>query len=501
MKAFLLPLCLSSLLFAASETYHPDRLEQFYDEFLTEERTILEERGVTSRHNYTPPPNPTAPPFKTGMLPVVLVNNSSLPDSSVYVLVTGENFSSGNQFFGEINLNPGPNYGVMTQHIVSNTDNGSTYTVALSQLPRSSGGRVFYINEQVRSGIIWFSMNNPLSMGVTGGSIVQPDPLQPVAGNSNYTTNFDIFEITWDQSNQVYADATAVSFFSIPLYAFLANATSLSSNTGLYQPRSFILSQAAATINANALTAASKTQWNNLFLRNGSTILRYISTGKGMSVNFFDFKYLDNAAAYGFSYIDFLWTGVSAYYKSGTRDLVMSVTTTTPPGDAGTYTYTGNVQGDGTFLFTSNDPVHAPNVTFLAPNNTSSTLSTSFAIFSAKNLTVAANATQPTAGSAADAVSKLFEEALIAGLLPLPNGQVLSLSYLTQNRGSFYTINNNLSSTGKATGPWYDIYSKSLHALGSIYTYGFDEPLWPEVLLQAPYTATTYLGITIGNIQ
>lgn len=490
----------ASLIYAASDTYHPDRLQQFYNQFLIEEREELALRGIGQNASYFPPPNPSPPPFKNGKLPIVIVNNSTLPDSSVYILVTGKNFDSGDQFFGSINLNSGSDFGDMSQHIVTDSDNGSTYTVQLSQLPRSTQGRVFYITEEIQSGLVWFSMNNALYMPVTGGQIVQPDPLQPVPGNDNYTTNFDIFELTWDQTNEVYADATAVSFFSIPLYAYLANATTPKSNTGLYQPRSYIMAQAAATLNANSLGAA-KAQWNSLFLTSGGNILRYVSTGKGMSVDFFDYKYLDHAASYGFSYIDYLWTGASAYYKEGTRDLVMSVTTTHPPEDAGTYTYTGSAQGDGTFLFTSDMPMKAPDVTFLAPNNTSETLSTSFAIFSAKNLTVAADAPQPTAGSADDAVSKLFEEALIAGLLPLPDGETLSLDYLSQNQSHFYTVNDNLSSQGKSTGPWYDLYSKSLHALGSIYTYGFDEPLWPDVLLKAPYTSTTYIGITIGSVK
>lgn len=487
-----------SVLYAVSETYHPDRLEQFYDEFLIEERDELALRGIGENASYFPPPNPAPPAFKNGLLPVVLVNNSSFPDSSVYVLVTGKNFDSGDQFFGSINTTPGADYGNMSQHVVTDSDNGSTYTVTLSQLPRSPGGRVFYITEEIQSGLIWFSMNNALSMGVTGGQIVQPDPLQPVPGNNNYTTNFDIFEITWDQTNEVYADATAVSFFSIPLYAYLANATTPKANTGLYQPRSYIMSQAGSTLNTYS-ASTTRSEWGSLFLTSGGTILRYVSPGKSMSINAFDYKYLDNAAAYGFSYLSYLWTGASAYYKDGTRDLIMSVVTTAGP-SPGTHVYTGSAQLDGTFLFTCDD-MGLPDVTFLAPNNTSDTLSTSFAIFSAKNLTVAASAPQPTAGTPDDAVSKLFEEALIASLLPLSDGATLNLAYLTDHKSSYYTVNSNLSPTGQSTGPWYDLYSKSLHALGSIYTYGFDEPLWPDVLLKAPYTSTTYLGITIGNVK
>jgi hypothetical protein len=140
-------------------------------------------------------------------------------------------------------------------------------------------------------------------------------------------------------------------------------------------------------------------------------------------------------------------------------------------------------------------------VNFLAPTTAGgATLHTSYLIFAAQNLTVAGGAPQPTAGTAADAVSKLFEEAVIAGLVPTTD--TLSLTYLSNNQSNFYKVNSNLSSTGQSTGPWFDVYSKALHGLGSIYTYGFDEPLWPQVLLTGPFVNnSTYIGITIGNCE
>lgn len=495
---FVISLCLlaKTALYADSNTFSLTRIEQFYNTLLIEEKEELALRDITSAP-FTPPTNPPAPVFKTGLLPMILVNNSGVPDTEVYVLITGKNYDIvAVQVWGSINTTPGPNFGVVTLDPVAPGDNSTSYSVLLSSLPLTTGGRVIYLPE-TQSGLVWFSIDTALSMTVndSGGvySIVQPNFMN--SSDPNYYTNFDIFEFTFDQTQQIYADATAVSFFSLPLYGYLSTATSASSTTGLYQARSYIMSKALGTFNSQAQGAA-KTQWPHLFLKNGNSILRLASTGKAISAGLFDSNYLDNSAAYGYSYIQSLWSGGSSSYYQ-VNPLLMSVTITVP--STGTFLYTGQVdETTKEFIFTTSG---ADTVTFLAPTTGPAvTNTTTYNIESALNLT---NPTSPpTAGTAADAVSKLFEEAVVAGLLPLPVGQTLSLDYLSANQSKFYTVNPNLSATGQSTGPWYDLYSKALHALGSIYTYGFDEPLWPQVLLKGPFIEnSTYLSITIGSIQ
>ena len=143
------------------------------------------------------------------------------------------------------------------------------------------------------------------------------------------------------------------------------------------------------------------------------------------------------------------------------------------------------------------DGLYCPDVTFPAPaTSPTPTGTTTFDIFSAINFITPL----PTAGTAADAISKLVQESIIASLIPTTD--TLSLSYLPAHQSSYYTVNSNLSSPGGTTGPWYDLYSKTLHSIGSIYTYGFDEPLWPQVLIGSPFTnGVTYVGITIGSVQ
>ncbi len=472
------------------EHYQQD-IDVFYETYLAEQRTLDDSVGlaVGGRHpaSYSPPPNPPPPDFVTGYLPIVLVNRSGYPDSQVYFLVTGKNLSSVN-CWGNINTSSG----IVALQAVQTGDNSTSFMVPLSSLPRSSTGRVAYVPQTI-SGLFWFSIGSALSMGVSGGSIVQPNPTS--SSDANYYTNYDLFEYDFQLagSPQISCDATAVSFFSIPQYGYLAGATSSASNTGLYQPRSYIMSQISSSFSSAPLSS----QWNKLILSSGSNILRVLSPMKSMSIPSFDSNYLDDAAAYGYSYISNIWNGgSSSYYRTNTCN--MSVTVTSP--STATYTYSGSVNGaDNTFVFTSSNG--GPTVTFLAPTTAGgATLHTSYLIFAAQNLTVAGGAAQPTAGTAADAVSKLFEEAVIAGLVPTTD--TLSLTYLSNNQSNYYKVNTNLSSTGQATGPWYDLYSKSIHALGSIYTYGFDEPLWPNVLLTGPYNNnSTYIGITIGNCE
>lgn len=472
------------------EHYEQD-IDVFYETYLAEQRAINDTVGLASggRHptSFTPPPNPPPPAFVTGYLPIVLVNRSGFADNQVYFLITGKNLSSTN-CWGNINTSTG----IVTLQEVQSGDNSTSFMIPFSSLPRSSTGRVAYVPQTI-SGLCWFSIGSALSMGVSGGGIVQPNPTNP--SDPNYTINYDLFEYDFQLSGspQIACDATAVSFFSIPQYGYLAGATSAASNTGLYQPRSYIMSQVSSQFNSTPLSS----QWNKLILSSGSNVLRVLSTMKSMSIPSFDSNYLDNASAYGYSYISDIWNGgPSSFYRM--HPCNMTVTVTSP--STATYNYSGTVNAmTNTFDFTSSNG--GPDVTFLAPTTTGgATLHTSYLIFAAQNLTVPGGSAQPTAGTAADAVSKLFEEAVIAGLVPTTD--TLSLSYLSSNQANFYKVNPNLSATGQSSGPWFDVYSKALHGLGSIYTYGFDEPLWPDVLLTGPFNNnSTYIGITIGNCE
>ncbi|MBM3191593.1 MAG: hypothetical protein FJZ63_02920, partial [Chlamydiae bacterium] len=471
--------------------FSKDRLVNVYDEFIHEEKEYLANTGLTShvfpgRDPFAVPANPPPPPFKTGLLPIVLVNDSSYPDDEVYVVVTSGANNGASQGWGSIDISYGSNFGVVTIVPVAYGQSASQYTVTLSQLPRGSTGRVIYLNA-INSGLVWFSMGSGLTMPVVNASgqpaIQHASPVD--TSSSNYSIPFDQFEVAYVPGGNppISIDATAVSFFGLPLYGYLAGATSGGSNCGLYQPRSYILSQLASAFSG----AVESSEWNKLVLTSGGSNLRCLSPGQSIASAGFDKNYLDNSSSYGYSYLRDLW---GQYI--GPNVLNMQVGVTVP--STATYNYTGTTTSDSsTFVFTSSNG--GPDVTFQAlSTGPTYTGCTTYNILEGLNLVNPTN--QPVAGTAADAVSKLFEEAIVAGILPM-GSTTLSLSYLTSNQANYYKVNSLLTGSGQTTGPWYDLYSKALHALGVIYSFAYDDALWPNVLLGGPFVNnSTYVGIT-----
>jgi hypothetical protein len=486
-----------TLLNAAPDTFSQERLKSFFDEFLCTEKEDLAQAGIgTPCSNFTltplsplpdpptptPPPNPSAPPTMSGLLPVVIVNNSGLPDTEVFILVQGRVPIGGPQVFVDFDMS-----GVGTNHQVITGDNGSTYTHPLSFFPSTSDGHVFYL-PQIDSFIVLISMQNELNIPVIAGNkIADPAFNDPADPYNNYTTIWDQVEGAYVSTTpNIAVDATAVSFFSLPLYVYLSTPNvGSASNCGLTQLRSTILSYVQSAFQT-VPHATESAQWQNLILKSGSTIYRVLSPGKGIAGGFFDQNYLDHASAYGYSYISDIWSGASSFYRRHPSSLSIKI----PNGS----TYTGTVQSDSSIVFHSgsNQVTFGPPV--LGPPYTSST---SYLIFS--GLPLYSSATFDADGVQ---VSKAFEEAIIAGIIPTTSLIDASTSTSLTSFRPYYQVNPNLTGVGPYSGPWYDLYSAAFHACGLIYTFAFDEPLWPEVLLQSDTLQSgTYIGITIGSIQ
>ena len=435
---------------------------------------------------FSPPPNPPPPPPSPvpGLLPVVLVNDSGLNDNQIFIVVTGRDIATSQQVFVQFDTTTG----IGTLVVALPGDNALLHSVTLAQLPSSTPppsppsppgtAHVFYV-PPIDSALIFFSIGQALNMPVNPpNNIVQPNFTNPA--DPNYNTNFDIFEFAFVNTvPNVAADATAVSFFSLPLYGFISTPSlGSASNTGLFQPRDFIISHAQSFFSS----APEASQWNNLILRSGTNVLRILAPAKAMTTvpPLFDPNYLDNAAAYGYSYINDIWTSPTSFYR--THPLTLQIPTNNG-------LYTGVIQPDNSIVFTSG----TNEVIFDPPTTVGET--TTIKIFSGLPLFSFDNS---GTGDGIQ-VSKLFEEGIIAGLVPTAN--TLSNAYLVSNQSNYYMVNPNLSLMGKVTGPWYDLYSKALHSLGTIYTFAFDEPLWPQVLITSDtLTPNTYLGVTIGRI-
>jgi hypothetical protein len=506
MKRFLILVAglFSTTLTADSTTFSAQRLSEFYDEFGCEEKQLLADAGLTSTcYNSTglsllpdpppvvpvsPPGPPTPPPpMIPPLLPVTIVNNSGNPDSDVFVLVQGRVPIGGPQVFVDFTL---ATPGVGTLHDVVVGDNGSTYTLPLTSAhfvaEAAPHTYTFYL-PMIDSFIVLLSFNQALNIPVIAGPKIQ-DPAfnNPQDPNNN-------FSIIWDQGEGAYVngspmvnvDATAVSFFSIPLYVTLSTGTPFNA-CGLTQSRSAIIGYLQSVF-ATVPPAPESAQWSGLPIPGGGTVYRILSPGNAMSAGFFDENYLNNPTAYGYSYLSDVWSNITSFYRRNPGTLSIQI----PNG----LIYTGTVQSDNSILFTSGGNT----VTFAPPTNGPPyTSSTSYNIFSGLNLFSSA-----TSGADAIQVSKAFEEAIIAGIVPTTSPINATLPTQLQNFMPYYQINKNLSPRGQTTGPWYSLYSQALHACGMIYSYAFDEPLWPGVLLGSPtlIVGSTYIGITIGNSQ
>lgn len=438
---------------------------------------LLGKGSSSSSKNPIPPIPPSPPPFKTGYLSFVIENKSGYNDQEVFILVTGTNEDTNIQSFL---LFDSQGIGQLVE--ATPGENAQTYSLPLTELPSTNSNRVLYLPQFI-GGLVWISFQKKLSMEVNAPhSIVQPNFLNP--DDPNYNTIYDIFEITFTKNSvpNIAADATAVSFFSIPIVGYISTPSSKNSFSGLYQDRKTIFSSVKTDFN-NAPTSA---QWKKLIqTTSGGVDLRIVSTGKGMSANLFDANYLNNSASYGFSYLADVWTGFSSFYRS--NDLIMTI----PEGSGATYK--GQIQDANSILFTSDPGGYI--VIFQQPTNIDPT--TSFNIFSGSSLVAV-----DTSPDRQDGVqlSKLFEEAIVTGLVP--TADPLSEPFLLSNRSKYYTFNSNLK-TNNGTGPWYDLYSKSLHSLGDIYTFAYDDALHPDVQIfsNSLQENKTYMSITIENSQ
>jgi len=462
----------------------------------------------------SPPPNPgqpvTAPAI--GDLPFVIVNNSGIPDDEVFISIIGAQLNGTVAQTQKIYVTfSGPGVGSYNDVVGS----GSITPVALTSintespahtyafyLPANSGG-----SEGISGARIYFQMKDSTPIiTYSDGLLTEPSVLNQSL--ASYGIVFDKFEFAYVPagSPQIAANATAVDFFSIPLYGYLSTPEQ---HSGLYQSQSFIMSSPNGVVptffhgkSTGPSRAAILAQWNNLFSPNQTNPIRVLSPASAMSVgtsssfpNKFDPNYFDNAAAYGFSLIQYLWSGANAYYKTNGLYFQIPASNLYPQPAGGVYT--ASINGSNVMNFTpvftteSQSYFSAPSTANAsAPSPTNGP--TSYLIFAADNLnsTFAANLQ-------GNQVSKLFEEAMIAGLLPhsFSTTSPLSNDYLSANSANYYNPNLPVS----AGGPWYSVYAQALHYCGPIYAYGFDEPLYPTVLMESDtLLPNTYIGITIG---
>ncbi len=493
------------LLFGQRNPYILSDLRACYEERICEQQAAIFQFGPITPFPDPPPypVDPPGPPFhpsnQDGFLPMSIVNNTG-HTAFVFVEIGATQYL----VFGPTPELPDlpVHYGTVTN---AATSQANINTGSASLAVGDGGTLILYLPDPSNSGILIVSLDSAVTLPTdSSGKITNPSPTD--SSLSPYSQFWDMgVEFSYDTSKgtKVDVDVSAAAQFAIPQYVYMNNVDAgLTNNTGLYQSKSYILDYVHSCFTWAATNfGASGLQWANLFIPSYSTtpssIYRLIETGKAMTAAtpLFDPNYLNNGSAYGYNYL----THVLNYYTSHTLTMTIPPTGSQTQGEV----FQGNVS-NGIFQFNGS---YGSQVTFSPFGN-----STTVLIYeNPQDLTT--GGTSPN--YVQTQVGKAFGEAVIAGLLPttlsLDFSSLTSLpSTLPGGRSSYYQINTNLSQKGQHTGPWFDVYSRALHALvttaspGALYTYTFDEPLWSNVNLTSsvdPIANSTYIGVTLGPMD
>lgn len=485
------------LLFGQRNPYILSDLRACYEERICEQQAPLVSFGPIApfpdppAYPVDPPTPPTPPTPVSGFLPMIITNNTGHTAFVFVEIGSSQYLTFDGMEHGTIQTAAASQANINTGSASIQIDNSTSVTI--------------YIPDPSNSGILVVSLDTAVTLPTDGsGKITNPSPTD--SSLTPYSQFWDMgVEFSYDTSvgTKVDVDVSAAAQFAIPQYVYMNNVDAgLTNNTGLYQSKSYIFNYVHQVFDwAAANFGASGLQWANLFIptysSTPSSIYRLIETGKAMTAAtpLFDTNYLSNGAAYGYDYL----THVLNYYTSHTLTMTIPPTGIQVQGEV----FQGNVS-NGIFQFNGS---YGSQVTF-APFGSSTTV---LIYENPQYLT--------TGGSSPNyvqtQVGKAFGEAVIAGLLPT----TLSLDFSTLTslpaslpggRSAYYQINTNLSQLGQHTGPWYDVYSKALHALataaspGALYTYTFDEPLWDNVNLTSsvdPFTNGTFISVTLGPMN
>lgn len=514
-----------SLIFAVQifgiDPFSPEELNLFYDDFVYKQANIVNaalHQPLLQTSDVTPPP---------GMLnyaPLVVVNNTGIDASRLYIIGKGQTLAATDAYF----LQPNLSTGICT--LVPGSSNNSAdpnISVPLSKLP-SAGKNAYYIYvPQMISGRFYLSVDTPLYMEtafnqITGYYAIN-DPSQTTIQDPNYYTLYQDFEFTLDKNYDLYANVTNVDYFALPLtlgshsyptgnlYPTLDNLTVVGFPTT--SGRSSILS----AIQTGLLNDQSVTpQWKNLSIpfyanpytdTSALTYLRILaaklSIGLAQSAIGVPFRGAAVTQAYfgptdittgnslylqsttsgpdtGVSYMEQLYN----YYNSGGHQLQLTIFPKDYP--QATYTMTASSTAGTLNLTVNGSPTGAPPlITVILGNVTTESL-----LSGAIGDWVHENAITPTSTDPWQTeIVKMLSALFTAGMLPpassVTQPMVDDSTYFSSYRGAYFS-----NPAGSPTypfsshGPWYNLYDQVIHPLliqtnnfGLGYAYDFDDLL------------------------
>lgn len=550
-KCLMFLLLVFSQILQAQSTFDSERLKEFYDTFLCEEKDATAEANVTSPCTAPPPgavitacgalrDRPTIAPLTQASImgldyiPIVLVNDSGQADSDVYFVIFGQEVTGctssgptvGNYAFISFGPQPGPVTSLYGSYVLATsvaTPPASDYSYQFSTIPLTNGQRIIYV-PHLSAGTILFSMSSSLPLTVGANSIADPNPGYNLDPSYNFI--YGAVEFTFypndcpnatNPLNALTIDFTCVDYFGIPIYLNLYTQNPLpglpqNRPSGIYQSRAYTL----CTIR-NAFAQAypdTLAVWNSLIQKPAAATLRILSPGNalGQATPGFDQNYLDNAASYAYSWANAVWTGASAYYLNN----ILSIQT-----NDGT-SYNGKII-NGIFTFKSsldtfgipwqNVPPNAVpstttsifNVSVYFPGMTYSSSTVPTCVIGAGGCSVPGDAL-----TRATEITQYLSAVIPAGLVPGKIDKLTPTAFPPSLFSSYYTPNVNLTPPGATTGPWFDLYSLGLHGNADIngnavYSYAYDDYLYHQAPVsqqvapsQTSIDDTTFITIVVG---
>lgn len=225
MRAFFLFLLVPLLSFARSDTFSTDRLKKFGEDFYKRQRDKFYEAGLVNQGGQGGGPVILSPEPKAGYLPVLITNDTGLPDDQVYVTLAGQEVPAGSEYFFSMDFNTG----VYSPVLATPSTYSPTYSYLLSQLPTSTTGsrdHVAYVSN-LNGARFYFSLREPTYLASkTGNAIAAPSYF--AFYDPNFNNLFETVEVTYisDYDNKQPAPAipwtatintTEVDAFGLPI--------------------------------------------------------------------------------------------------------------------------------------------------------------------------------------------------------------------------------------------------------------------------------------------
>lgn len=518
--------------------------------------------------------NPTP---KQGYLPVVITNTSGLPASQVYVLFEGNyQVAGGDLFFFELTDATSPPMGVYAPVVPTDTTFSVDYSYPLSSLPQSSTGSndyLVYVPDSP-SNRFYFSINSPMFLQSDASPNNISAPTYYAFYDPNYLNLFESIEIAffpdggtggenidWTAS----VNTTEVDAFSVPLRIqyqsydpvtpstvtpMVQTPNALPSGFGVggapgFTTRNQILTSLVGDLTTGDLTGQTPKIWPKLAIPFYSnpyagtgfhTYLRVLSPKQSVGNN----ASPTNTGGLTAQHLPAVQPGPVQYLNYNYPPFPLDYLQSTSYGNTNTYSdnlfshYTGGTSifistGGGSptvyeGVTTGSTPNQVLTMTGISGPNTGqvNTLNQSdlntFSFYSGNQVM--------TGGSDADLLGFYFGDAFTVGFLASAVGTVNSgappndpinitdaVTWEPYYTPLYYTPQYTL--TG---GPWYDLYSNSLHdvavrnttsgtlnGVGLCYGYDFDDSLGISGTI-TPTNLTSkelspYASISIGLID